>query len=367
LVVVAAFAAALLLTSAPTAPAAGVSECPNADVLYSPALHNEMQMQDGVLCLMNNERAARGLPAFTAVSALTLAGQRHSEDQAARGYISHTAPPPAPYGEWWYERIAAAGYPGTLAAPGEMWGSSEVIAWGRLQSDPFDATPRGVVTGWMTSRGHCQTLLSPDLQHAGGGVAPDTLPPLTPGQPDDIWFIWTFTFGIVGHPWNIAEDGCPASQLVTPAPPPPPLPPPPVTQPPPPNRLPPVLFSPGSPGEMPTDQHSTGQHAEGPGLALLTRTARTRKRSRVVMLSLSCEHAVAPCYGTVTLRARNRARTILGARGTRIRAGASQNVRIVIRARARRLLAARRTPVTLVLDEGGVRRTRSLTLRVSPR
>src|SRR4051812_10587761 len=89
--------------------------CPGADVPYAPGV-NDAQVRAGLLCLVNNERVARGLKPVSAHPALDLSAQRHLEDMALRGFEGHIAPAPAPFGVTPHERAAAAGYSGNGGA-----------------------------------------------------------------------------------------------------------------------------------------------------------------------------------------------------------------------------------------------------------
>jgi uncharacterized protein YkwD len=88
--------------------AAHAAPCPDADAPYSPGV-NDAQVRAGLSCLVNNERLARGLTPVAQHPALEVAGQRHLVDMAARGYVDHVAPAPAPFGATSHERAAAAG------------------------------------------------------------------------------------------------------------------------------------------------------------------------------------------------------------------------------------------------------------------
>ena len=69
---------------------AHAAPCSDADAPYSPGV-NDAQVRSGLLCLVNNERLARGLTPVVRHPALELAGQRHLVDMAARGYVDHIA------------------------------------------------------------------------------------------------------------------------------------------------------------------------------------------------------------------------------------------------------------------------------------
>lgn len=104
-----------------------------------------------VFDLVNAERARAGLAPFIADARLDLAAQRHSEDQAAHGTMSHTGSDGSDMGQ----RIERAGFPWRRAA--------ENVAYGYR-------TPADVVAGWMNSAGHRTNILSANT-HLGVGLA----------------------------------------------------------------------------------------------------------------------------------------------------------------------------------------------------
>lgn len=143
-------AAALLLPSA----TAGAATCAGADTQITSATLSTTPA--AVLCIVNAERTARGLPAVTQNDKLELAAQRHTDDMVARDYFEHDAPAPAPDGSDPGDRITAAGY--------EWWSYGENIAAGYR-------TPRDVMAGWMKSTGHCHNILAPGFTQLGVGIA----------------------------------------------------------------------------------------------------------------------------------------------------------------------------------------------------
>lgn len=119
--------------------------CPGADAPASRAAHAEMRA--AVLCLVNRQRTARGLPALSASAKLDRSAQHWTRIMTAENQLTH--------GSDFSARISAAGY---------RWRSAgENIAAGF-------ATPRAVVDGWMGSNGHCQNILDPNFANAGTGV-----------------------------------------------------------------------------------------------------------------------------------------------------------------------------------------------------
>jgi uncharacterized protein YkwD len=178
---------------------AAAADCAGADTPVSAA--SLASAKAAVLCLVNNERAARGLPVLAANDALALAAQRHTDDMVARDFFEHVAPAPAPWGAGPGERIAGAGY--------DAWEWAENIAAGYL-------TPRQVMAGWMASEGHCRNILAPGVAEIGVGVAavPATLPNQAGGT-------WTQDFGRRANTAAPSkdtgpQDGCPFNGLAAP-------------------------------------------------------------------------------------------------------------------------------------------------------
>lgn len=178
----------LAVTAAPAAAAT----CSAADTAIG-AL-NLGAARDAVLCLVNNERTARGLSPLERDGLLETAAQLHSEDMVLRGFFSHDNPDGLTPGG----RITAAGY--AWAAYGEN------IAAGYR-------TPRAAMEGWMASEGHCENVLGTTFTELGVGISIGAALVGAAGT-------WTQNFGRptgVQAPSNPSApaDGCPYDDLVT--------------------------------------------------------------------------------------------------------------------------------------------------------
>lgn len=104
-----------------------------------------------VLALVNEERAAVGLPALHWHEEASQAAYAHSFDMDVRSFFSHTNPD-------------GVGPGGRLAAQGiEFDAIGENIAKGF-------ASPREVVQGWMESSGHRASILDPEFTGLGVGI-----------------------------------------------------------------------------------------------------------------------------------------------------------------------------------------------------
>ncbi len=100
-----------------------------------------------VVCLINQQREARGLPAVRASARLNGIAQSHTQAMVVSGVFSHGAD--------FAVRFTAGGYDWRAAA--------ENIASGY-------ATPQSVVAAWMASQDHCRNILSPSFRDVGTGV-----------------------------------------------------------------------------------------------------------------------------------------------------------------------------------------------------
>ena len=129
---------------------AAISAIPKATTL--PRAYN------AVLCLVNRERARRGLRALRRSDELTQAAVGHSSDMVSRQYFAHDNLE----GETARERVLRTGYfRGSGSGVVE-----EVLAcgWAHL------ATPRALVTGLMRSPSHKSILLNGRLRDVGIGL-----------------------------------------------------------------------------------------------------------------------------------------------------------------------------------------------------
>lgn len=87
-------------------------------------------------------------PALNANAQLNQAAQGHASDMADRNYFSHTSQD----GRTMADRINATGY---------RWSTiGENIAAGQ-------ATPEEVVSGWLSSPGHCRNIMNPAFRELG--------------------------------------------------------------------------------------------------------------------------------------------------------------------------------------------------------
>jgi uncharacterized protein YkwD len=171
-----------LVGSLPLASGAAASQCAGADLAAGSA--PVTTMRNAVVCLVNQQRAARHLPALHASRRLDSSAQLWTNTMVRTSTFSH--------GQDFSSRIDATGY--FLSNAGEN------IATGF-------ASPRDVVTGWMASLDHCQNILNPTFGDVGTGVNSQSLGQYSPST-------WTQDFGLwMGHrapSHNFApQRGCP--------------------------------------------------------------------------------------------------------------------------------------------------------------
>jgi uncharacterized protein YkwD len=183
MVTIVAVAALTLMTFVPAAAARG-RRCARA---HAPIRTSSRRvLQRVVVCLINQQRRAHGLPGLRESSRLNRSAQGWTDVMVSHRYFSHGAD----FGA----RISAVGF---------RWSSiGENIATGYR-------TPAAVVRGWMASAGHCQNVLNPNYRQVGTGVIDRSIAGFSTSAGT-----WTQDFGLqMGqHPasgnWGPA-DGCP--------------------------------------------------------------------------------------------------------------------------------------------------------------
>jgi len=143
----------LASTLLPATPAGGAAYC-SQQGSSGPGTERALRLE--LRCLINVERADRGLRGLRPNGALFRAAGRHARDMVRRHYFSHYSRS----GGGPTSRIAGAGY---LRAT-RRWVVGENIAW-------LDARhPGWVVSSWMRSPPHRRILLSARFRELGIGV-----------------------------------------------------------------------------------------------------------------------------------------------------------------------------------------------------
>lgn len=124
---------------------ASAATCPNAGL---PATELSLtQIEDSVGCLLNEERAERGLGPLAPNGSLRAAALGHSSEMVAQGYFEHTSPA----GLTFIDRILGTGY----MQGARSWVVGENLIWGTGQF----STPQSMVTSWMQSPPHRENIL----------------------------------------------------------------------------------------------------------------------------------------------------------------------------------------------------------------
>ena len=142
-------AALMLVTGSP----ASASSCPNTEVEVTGM--SQTTMENSITCLINEERAAYGVPPVQPNASLRQAALSHSDEMVSQGYFEHTSPA----GVTFVDRIAATGY--TRGA--RSWDVGENLVWGTGSL----STPQSLVTGWMNSPPHRENLLGDTFREIG--------------------------------------------------------------------------------------------------------------------------------------------------------------------------------------------------------
>jgi len=146
--------ASLTLTASP----AHAADCAGANLL--PALSSVPAAKAATLCLLNGERATRGLAPLTAQPELEAAADAYSRAMVQQRFFDHVSPS----GQTITDRLA--GYVGSA----RDWVTAENLAWGENAL----ATPSAIVRGWMASTGHRENILGADFTEIGVGIAAGT-------------------------------------------------------------------------------------------------------------------------------------------------------------------------------------------------
>lgn len=141
-----------------TARAAALDACPAAAT--QPSGDNLEIVERTTLCLVNRERARRGIKRLDGDGRLARSAGRYSSAMVRETFFSHVSPG----GGTMLDRIKRAGY--LDGARGYTVG--ENLAWGSGRL----ATPIETVNAWMNSPGHKANILNRRFDEIGIGVAP---------------------------------------------------------------------------------------------------------------------------------------------------------------------------------------------------
>jgi len=123
-----------------------------------PGAASEGELAKAAVCLINKQRARRGLRKLRVNSRLSEAARRHTVDMVKRNYFGHTSRS----GSNVVARIARTGYMRGARA----WTVGENLAWG----SGGRSTPREIMAAWMNSPGHRANILRSRFREIGIGV-----------------------------------------------------------------------------------------------------------------------------------------------------------------------------------------------------
>jgi len=148
----------LIATFAIAAPAAQAADCPGANLL--PALASVPTAKAATLCLLNGERAARGLAPLATEATLESAATAYAEAMVQQRFFDHVSPG----GQTLRQRLAS------YVASANSFVTGENLAWGVGAL----ATPDSIVKNWMASPGHRDNVLNGQFREIGVGIVGGT-------------------------------------------------------------------------------------------------------------------------------------------------------------------------------------------------
>lgn len=137
---------ACLVLAAAAAAQSGSDGCAGAQQV--PTAKTMSAVRAGTLCLLNDERIARGLHPLSEAPIVTWTAQAHSEQMVTQQFFAH--------GRGVAQKLA-----------GSYWAYGQNLAW----AEGSVSTPEHVVAAWMASPRHRSNILHADFAHIGIGVA----------------------------------------------------------------------------------------------------------------------------------------------------------------------------------------------------
>jgi len=145
-----------LAIGAPTAQAAGSARCSGTGL--APSGQNIAKVRSATLCLLNAERAERGLAKLRTNRSLQAAASRYASRMSRQDFFAHVAPD----GSSMVDRIRSTRYLRSV----RRWSVGENLAWGAGAR----ATPVQTVAAWMRSPGHKRNILDRRFREIGLGI-----------------------------------------------------------------------------------------------------------------------------------------------------------------------------------------------------
>ena len=137
---------------------ASAATAPCADANTLPGQASERALSKATVCLLNRERARRGMRALRVNRRLSQAALAHTRDMVEKRYFQHVSRAGADV----VDRLLSTGYLGRVRS----WLVGENLAWGTESL----STPRQTVTNWMQSPGHRANILKRRFREIGIGV-----------------------------------------------------------------------------------------------------------------------------------------------------------------------------------------------------
>jgi uncharacterized protein YkwD len=152
--------AAGLQQSPPASARSASGPCTDAEI--ESRLLSEWQMEQSIQCLINVERASRGLRSVRPNVQLRSAGAMHAAHMVQQGFFSHSCLD----GTSFLDRIRRTGYMRRTRS----WTVGENLAWGTGSR----STPQSLVAAWMGSPPHRANVLSGRYRDHGVAVVRGT-------------------------------------------------------------------------------------------------------------------------------------------------------------------------------------------------
>ena len=147
---------ALVLLGCPQPGRAG--ECATPAGTPAASAGSEAEFARATACVLNEDRAGRGLSQLRRARRLDRAAERHARDMVTRHYFSHVNPE----GKGLFERVRATHY----LRGWPVYQLGEALAWGTGSL----AAPRSIMRAWLDSPRHRQIIVNPAYRDVGVAV-----------------------------------------------------------------------------------------------------------------------------------------------------------------------------------------------------
>jgi uncharacterized protein YkwD len=132
------------------------AECTNTNTLAGEA--SQATLIRATVCLLNKERAERGVRTLRLDDRLSAAARSHTLDMVREHYFAHVSKS----GSDMVDRLRRTGY----LSHTRSWMVGENLAWG----SGGRSTPARIVDAWMHSAGHRQNILTRRFREIGVGL-----------------------------------------------------------------------------------------------------------------------------------------------------------------------------------------------------